>query len=101
MKWLILPILLACLIGCAANLPKIIIWDDKNAADSIKIAEQVKKHWDLNSAVLKTSLGATLNTDEYYKIKQAIQGLDRSTKAATPLAEKDAGEILIQGWDRL
>lgn len=96
MKWFIIPILFFFLIGCGSIIPQIIVWDDQNAANSIKTAEQVKKHWDLNSAVLKTSLGATLNTDEYFKLKQSILGLDMATQKPTPLAEKDAGEIL--GW---
>ena len=95
---LIVPIILMCLlmVGCVQTLPEIIVWDDANAANSIKAAEQIKKHWDLNSAALKTSLGKTLDTDEYFKLKEAIKGLDQATKAPTPLKEKDAGAIL--GW---
>ncbi len=96
-RFLVVPIILACfLAGCAGTIPDIVVWDDANAANSMKTAEQIKKHWDLNSAVIRTSLGATLNTDEYYKLKQSIVGLDAATKKPTPLAEKDAGAIL--GW---
>ncbi len=95
MKYLLIAILVFGLSGCAS--PELIRFDDQNAANSVKAANQILKHWRMNSAFIRTASDGQLDESQNYAIKKPMDKLDELAKKSLPLTdEKDVGETL--GW---
>ncbi len=87
------------LTGCSNVMPQIIKLDDQNAANTIKAAKQIMKHWGMNSAAIRQMLGSALNEKLPASFKAAMDLLDKAEmiygKDQSKMTEPDAGRIVV------
>jgi hypothetical protein len=90
-RWLILAVLSFCLVSCASS--QLIQFDDKNMANSVKAAAQIKKNWEANSAFMKVAVEGIkepINAELY----EAIKELDKLAAKPDPMTKADVGSTL-------
>ncbi len=95
LRFLVVIILLAGLVGCSSFQTQIIKVDDQNAIATMKSAKQILKHWSMNSAFIRISLQSNLKEKMPASVSDAMDNLDKlALKDPATITEADAGATL-------
>ncbi len=95
--FLIVGFLFMGLSGCTSIMPQIVKFDDQNTANTVVAAQQIMKHWGMNSAAIRQVLGSALNEKLPASFGIALNALDKFYtiygKDQSGMTEPDAGRI--------
>lgn len=98
-KLLVVMIIFCFVTGCASVMPGIVKFDDQNAANTVAAAKQIMKHWEMNSAAVKETLGSAIKDKLPASFGDSIGALDlfaqTYAKDQSTMKEADAGRIVV------
>lgn len=96
--FLIVGFLFMGLSGCASVMPQIVKFDDQNAALTVKAAQQIMKHEQMNSAVIRQTIGNDMDKLPV-SFGKSLDALDEFAKTygkdQSMMTEADAGKIVV------